>query len=207
VIWNIVDSGDLILAYWCVIDSCVTLFQHTEILLILMVPHSTIPMCYWFSWDLIPAYWCVIDSDGTAFQHTDVLTILVALFQHTEVLLILRWPHASILMFYWFSCDLIPEYWSIVDSHGTSFQHTNWCVIFSHVTSSQHTNVLLILRWSHPSILMFYWFSWYLIPVYWCVIDSHVTSSQHTNVLLILMWPHHSILRYCWFSWYLIPQY
>ena len=149
-----------------------TSLQHIEVLLIFMVPYSTILMCYWFSWYLIPAYWCVIDSPVTLFQHTEVLLIL----RWSEILLTLRWPHASILMCYWFSCDLIPAYWSIVDSHGTSFQHTNWCVIFSHVTSSQHTNVLLILRWPHPSILMSYWFSWDLMPAYWSIIDSEVTS-------------------------------
>jgi hypothetical protein len=75
-------SGDLFLSYWCVIDSQVTSFQHTDVLLILMLPHSSILMCYWFSCDLIPAYWCVIDSQVTSFQHTDVF-------------LILRWRHSS----------------------------------------------------------------------------------------------------------------
>ena len=80
--------------------------------------------------------------------------------------------------------------------------------------------MLLIHMWPHPSILMFYWFWWYLIPEYRCVIDSHMTSSQHTNVLLILMWshssilmflillwPHSSILMYYWFSCEIIPAY
>jgi hypothetical protein len=125
-------SYDLILAYWCIIDCRVTLFQHTDVLLILMVPHSTILMCYWFSFNLIPAYWCVIDSDGTAFQHTDVLTILVwpyfsilkdSWFSGDLKYCWLRWPHSTILMYYWLSCDLIPAYWHIVDSHGTSFHH------------------------------------------------------------------------------------
>jgi hypothetical protein len=92
-------SGDLIPAYLCVIDSQVISFLHTDVLLILRLPHSSILMCYWFSGDLIPAflicywfsgylilaYWCVIDSQVTSFQHTDVL-------------LILRLPHSSILM-------------------------------------------------------------------------------------------------------------
>ena len=82
-------------------------------------------MCYWLSCDLIPAYWCglipaywsIIDSYGTSFQ---------------------------VLMCYWFSCDLFPAC---------------WCVIDSHVTSFQHTDVLLILMWPHSSILICYWFS------------------------------------------------
>ena len=87
-------------------DSQVTSFQHTDVLLILRLPHSSILMCYWFSGYLIPAYWCVIDSQVNSFQHTDVL-------------LILRWPHSSILMCYWFSCDLILAYWSIINSQVT----------------------------------------------------------------------------------------
>jgi hypothetical protein len=58
------------------IDSCVTLFQHTEVLLILLVPHSTILICYWFSWYCIPAYWCVNNSRVALFQHIEVLLIL-----------------------------------------------------------------------------------------------------------------------------------
>ena len=103
-------SCDFIPAYWCVIDSSVTTFHHTEELLILMWSLSSILICYWLSWDLIPAYlfdmmhmmfywfslylilayWCVIDSRVTSFQHT-------------EVLLILRWLHFTILMCYLFS--------------------------------------------------------------------------------------------------------
>ena len=150
-------SCDLIPAYWCIIDCRVTLFQHTEVLLILMVPHSTILICYWFSCNLIPAYWCVIDSHGTAFQHTDVLAILV--WPYSSILNYswfsgdlkycwLRWPHSSILMCYWLSCDLLPAYWNIVDSPPYS------CVIDSHATSFQHTNVLLILMVPNSTILM-----------------------------------------------------
>ena len=120
-------------------------------------------------------------------------------------------------MCYWFSCDLIPAYWCVIDSHGTSFQHTDvllifmwplsnvlmcywfscdllpayWSVINYHVTSFHHNDVLMILMWPHSNTLMCYWFSWYLIL-------------QHTDVVLILMLPHYSILRYCCFSWYLI---
>jgi hypothetical protein len=143
-----VYTRTVILAYWCIIDCRVTLFQHTDVLLILMVPHSTILMCYWFSCNLIPAYWCVIDSHGTAFQHTDVLTILV--WPYSSILkdswfsgdlkyCWLRWPHSSILMCYWFSWYLIPPYSCVIDSHETSFLHTD---------------VLLILMVLHSSILM-----------------------------------------------------
>ena len=47
---------DLIPAYWCAIDWHVTSFQHTDVLLIGMWPHSSILMCYWLACDLIPAY-------------------------------------------------------------------------------------------------------------------------------------------------------
>ena len=50
-----------------VIDSQVTSFQHTDVLLILRLPHSSILMCYWFSGYLISAYWCVNDSQVTSF--------------------------------------------------------------------------------------------------------------------------------------------
>ena len=69
-------------------------------------------------------------------------------------------------------------------------------------TSLKWPEVLLTLRWPHCSILMCYWFSWYLIPAYWSLIYSHVTSSTHTNVLLILRWHHPSILMFYWFWWY-----
>jgi hypothetical protein len=101
-------------------------------------------------------------------------------------------PHSSILMCYWFSCDLIAAY---------------LCVIDWHVTSFQHSDVLLILMWPRSCILKYYWFLWYLIPVYWCAIDSHVTSFQHTDLLLIFMWPHSSILMCYWFLWYFTPAY
>jgi hypothetical protein len=86
-------------------------------------------------------------------------------YQHTNVLLILicMVPRSSILMCYWFSCDLIPAHWSLVDSHGIPFHHTN---------------VLLILMRPHSSILMCYWFSWYPIPAYWFVNDN--------------MWPYYN---------------
>jgi hypothetical protein len=60
-------SGYLFLAYECVIDSQITSFQHTDVLLILRLPQSSILMCYWLSGELIPAYWCVIDSQVTLF--------------------------------------------------------------------------------------------------------------------------------------------
>jgi len=172
-------SGGLILAYYYATDSHLTSLAHTEVF---------------------------VDSRGTSFQYTNVLLILIygTSFQHTDVLLIFMWPHSSILMCYWFSCDRIPAYWSIVDSYGTSFQHTNVLLILmpphssililvwprSSIigfidydgTSYQHTKVFLILRLPNPGIQMCYWFLWYLIPAYWCVFDSHVTSSQHTNV-------------------------
>ena len=140
------------------------------------------------------------------------------LFQHTEVLLIFRSPHSSILMFYWFSYNLITAYWGIVDSNGTSFHHTNMLLILIYGTAFQHKlfiliygtafqHKLLIIMWPHSSILRCYCFSCDLIPAYWCVIDSHVTSFLHTDVLLIPMWPHSSILKYYWFSCDLILGY
>jgi apolipoprotein N-acyltransferase len=90
--------------------------------------------------------------------------------KHTEVLLILMVPHSTILMCYWFSCDLISAYWCIIDSCVTLFQHTE---------------VLLILMVPHSIILMCYWFSWYCIPAYWRVSNSRVTLFQHIEVLLI----------------------
>ena len=177
-------SGDLIPAYWCVIDSQVTSFQHTDVLLTLRWPHSSILMCYWFSGYLIPAYWGIIDSHGTAFQLTNVLTILV-------------WPYSSILKYCWFSGDLMLAYWCVIDSHVTSFQHTEvllilmvphyefWLslckivrgsVILLLPLSSILTYVLLILMWPHSSILICYWFSCDLIPAYWGIVDSQVIS-------------------------------
>jgi hypothetical protein len=115
----------------------------------------------WFWCDLIPVYWCVIDSHGTSFQHTDVF-------------LILMWPHYSILMCYWSSWYFIPADLCAIDSHVAIFQHYCWfsCdlipayqyAIDSHVTLFQRTEELLILMWSHSSILMCYWFSCDLIP-------------------------------------------
>ena len=161
------------------------LFKHTNVLLILMWPHFTILMCYWFLCDLIPAYRCVIDSHVISFQHTNVL-----LFH--------MWPHSSILTHKRLSCDFIPAYWHVIDSHVTSFQHTE---------------SLLILTWTHFILPMWYWFScdtipeyrfWYwfwfdLIPAYWCFIDTHATIFQHTDMLLILISPYSSILTYWWF--------
>ena len=123
-----------------------------------------------------------------------------------NVLLILMWSHTRILMSYWFSCDLIPAY---------------WCVIDSDVASFQLTNVLLILMWPISSILICYWFSCDLFthtnallilmvphsPAYWCAMDSRVTLFQHTEVLLILRFLHSSILMCYWFSCDLITAY
>jgi hypothetical protein len=120
-------------------------------------------------------------------------------------------PHQNQLMCYWFSCDLFPMY---------------WCVIDSHVTSIQHTDLLLIIMWPHSSIPMCYWFSWWghmTIKHLSAGMRSH-ENQQHISMLEwgimrinntlvcwmrspILMWPHSTILRYCWFSWYLIPAY
>jgi hypothetical protein len=134
-------SNDLIPAYWCVIDSQVTSYQHTEILLILMWPYSRILkhcwfscvlMCYWFSYDLspaywclyrfscdlIPAYWCIVDSYSTSFHHTNALLILMP--PHSSIL-ILMWHYSSIIIYYWLSWNLISEYWSIIDCQVTSF--------------------------------------------------------------------------------------
>ena len=144
-------------------------------------------------WYHIPAYWCVIDFHVTSVQDTNML-------------LILRWPYSSILMCYWFSCDLILAYWSFVDSYGTSFHHTNVLLMlmpphsnililmkpYSSIimcddyqgTSYQDTEVLLIVRWPNSSILMYYCFSCDLIPAYSCVIDFHVTSFQNTEILI-----------------------
>ena len=162
-------SCNLIPTYWCVIDSYDTAFQLTDVLTILVWPYSSIlKYCWfsgdlkycWFSGDLMLAYWCVIDSHLTSFQHTEVLLILMVPHSSipTDVLLILMWPHSSILVCYWFSCDLIPAYWGIVDSQVISF----W-----------QTNVLLILMWPHSSILMCYWFS--------------CTLFKHTDVLFFPM--------------------
>ena len=96
------------LAYWGIVDSHGTSFQHTDVLFILMWSHSSILICYWFSCDLIPAYWCINNSHVTPFQHTEILLILMV-------------PHSTILMCYWFSCYLIPAYWGIVNSQVTSF--------------------------------------------------------------------------------------
>jgi hypothetical protein len=127
---------DLIPACFCFIDSRVTSLQHTEELLIRMVPHSSILMCYWFSYmvshfsilmcywfsyDLSPAYWCL----------------------------------------YRFSCDLIPAYWCIFDSHVTSFQHIDY-----DVTLFQHNNLLMIIMRPHTRILKYYWLSGDLILAY-----------------------------------------
>jgi hypothetical protein len=107
----------------------------------------------------------------------------------------------TILMCHWFSYNLIPVYWCVIDSHGTAFQHSD---------------VLTILVWPYSSILKYCWFSgdlkycWLsgdLILAYWCVIDSRVTLFQHTEVLLILMVPHSAILMCYWFSCDLIPAY
>ena len=143
------------------------------------------------------------------------------------------WPHSSILICYWFSCDLIPAYWGIVDFLVNSFIHTNVLLILRWPHSTilmcyyfswylfHHINVILILMGHHANILKYYWFWCGFIPVYWCVIDYHGTSFQHTNVLLIdsrvtlfqhnmlliLMGPHASILKYYWFSGDLILAY
>jgi hypothetical protein len=97
--------------------------------------------------------------------HRCVIDFHVTSCQHTKVLLILRWPHSSILMCYWLSWYLIPAYWR---------------VIFSHVTSSQHTNVLLILRWTHPSILMFYWSRELLTRQY--ILECSIVRINNTSV-------------------------
>jgi capsular polysaccharide biosynthesis protein len=107
--------------HWCIIDSCVTLFQHTEVLLILMVPHSTILICYWFSWYCIPAY----------YNNTSVCWNKVAWESITHEYGGMRYHENQ--------------------QYSNTFQHTYWCVIDSHVTSFQHTEVLLILRWFHSS--------------------------------------------------------
>jgi hypothetical protein len=138
-------SWYLIPAYWCVIDFHGTWFQHTDVLLILMLPHSSILMCYWFSCGLIPIYWSIVDSQNDTlvcwhevpcesityyyaftksgslrfsqfsgcwliwlFIYFWVLTFPLLLPLFINVLLILMWPHSSILLCYWFSCHLIP---------------------------------------------------------------------------------------------------
>ena len=108
---------DPIPAYYCIVDLYVNSFQHTNVLLILMSPHSIILMSYWLSCDLIPAYLCIIDYHVTWNKHTNALSIIkcgvnshVILFQNTNVLWNTMWPHSSILIYYWFSCDLISAY-------------------------------------------------------------------------------------------------
>ena len=158
-------------SYWSIIDFHITSFHHTNVLLILMVPHTSILMCYWFSCDLIPEYWCVIDSHVTSLRHTNGVTDYhVISFQHNNVIYIVVVSHSSILMCYWFSYNHIPAYLSIDDYNVTSFQHTD---------------VLLILMWPHSSILF---------------IDFHI-SLQSTDVLLNLLWPHSGIHMYYSFSW------
>jgi hypothetical protein len=61
------------------------------------------------------------------------------------------------------SHDLILAYWYVIDSYGTSIQHTD---------------MLLILMWPLTSTLICYSFSYDLIPAYWCVIDPHVYFSM-----------------------------
>jgi hypothetical protein len=118
-------SDDLILAYYCVIDSHVKYdqwrnelffgninspsgYQYKSFTHILQKKCRALLMSYWFSWYLIPAYRCVIDYHVNSFQHTNVSLIHMS-------------PYSSILMCHWFLCDLIPAYWSIVDSQVASF--------------------------------------------------------------------------------------
>jgi hypothetical protein len=170
-------SFDLITAYWGIVDYhdasflhinvlwiliYGTTFQHIDVLLIFMWPQSSILICYWFSWYLIPAYWCVIDSRVTLFQHTEVLFILIV-------------PNSTILMCYLFSFDLITAYWGIVDYHDTLFHHINVLWILIYGITFQHIDVLLIFMWPQCRIQICYWFSGDLIPASWCVIDSRVT--------------------------------
>jgi hypothetical protein len=150
-------------------------------------PHSSILMCYWFSCDLIPAHWNIVDSDGTSFHHTHVLLILMR--PHSSILMcywfwwycipaywrvktILVWPYSSILKYCWFSgdlkycwlsADLMLAYWCVIDSHVTSFQHTEVLLIPMVPHSSILSDVLLILMWPHSSILRYCWFSGDLI--------------------------------------------
>ena len=137
-------SGDLITSYWYVIDSHVTSFQHTAILLILRWPHSsTLSIIILMGPFTMPAHWSIIDSHGTFY-------------------------HASTLKYYWFSWDLILAHWSIIDSHGTLY---------------------------HASTLKYYWFSgdlilahWSIIilmgpftmPAHWSIIDSQVPLFLHS---------------------------
>ena len=59
-------SGDLILAYQCIIDFHGISFQHIDVLLILMWLHPSILMFYWFSCYFITAYRGIVDSHGTS---------------------------------------------------------------------------------------------------------------------------------------------
>jgi hypothetical protein len=157
-------SGSLIPAYWCVIDSHVTSSQHTDVLLILRLPHSShISMLEWVNLRINNTSVCWNEVTWESITHASVCWNEITWESITHQYAEMRSPlhHSSLLMCYWFSGYLIPAY---------------WCVIDSHVTSFQHTDVLLILRLPHSSILMCYWFSGYLIPAYGCVIDSHVTS-------------------------------
>ena len=124
-------SGALIPAYWCVSDSHVTSFQHTNVLLILVVPHSSILKYCWFSGDLI-------------------------IFQNTDVLLIIIWPHSQILMCYWFWCDLIPAYHCVIDSDGTSFQHTSVLLILIWPHSSILKLIKLVMGTHHTMYLLIF---------------------------------------------------
>jgi hypothetical protein len=156
------------IAYWGIVDSHGTSFHHTNVLLILMQPHSSILMCYWFSWYCIPAY-LHVNNSRVALFHEVIWESTIPQYagmrspENQWHISILEWGHmrinnksvwwTSILRYCWFSCDLIPTY----------------CFIDSQMISSQHTNVLLILMVYHSSILICYWFPCDLIPAYWCV--------------------------------------
>jgi hypothetical protein len=130
-------SCDPITAYWGIFDSHGTSFHHINMLLILTVPHSSewghmrinnILVCWnEVTWESITHQYVGMRSPENQqylsmleWGHLRINNTSVC-WNEVPVLLILRWPHSSILMCYWFSCDLIPAYWSIIDSQVTSF--------------------------------------------------------------------------------------
>jgi hypothetical protein len=132
-------SCGLITAYWGIVDYHGTSFHHTNVLLILMWPHSSILMYYWFEnqqylsmleWghmkiNNILVYWNEVTWESITNQYGGMRYVVS--LQHTEVLLILMVPHSTILMCYWFSCDLIPAYWCIIDCRVTLYKTSVCC--------------------------------------------------------------------------------
>jgi hypothetical protein len=146
-------DSDFIPAYWSIIDCHVTSFQHTEVLLILRCSCSCIvfsiagysrlcrPVIILFRPAFIfnSQYHCRfnIRLKTRQLKHSDDCNIR-ATWNATHDF---NWDQYA-------SWDFIPAYWNIIDSHVTSFQHTE---------------ILLILMWPYSSILKYCWFSGALV--------------------------------------------